>query len=126
MCLVARHLEAHGIPTVVLGAADDILNAGQPPRSVFVDYPLGHSAGKPFDTNDQLSIVNAALAALTTIKSAGGRINLPQQWDNHEWRNEAGSSSGDDTRQPRDETPQFQHAADREAAIATGNYAAAG
>ena len=33
------------IATVVAGSALDILQAGQPPRSVFVDYPLGHSVG---------------------------------------------------------------------------------
>ena len=39
-----------------VGSAIDIFQAGRPPRATFVDYPLGHSSGKPFDTADQLSI----------------------------------------------------------------------
>ncbi len=53
MSLVARHLEGLGIPTLCLGSALDILEAGAPPRAAFVDYPLGHSAGRPFDPADQ-------------------------------------------------------------------------
>ena len=34
-------------PTIILGSARDITQAGRPPRMVFLDYPLGHSAGRP-------------------------------------------------------------------------------
>lgn len=124
VCLVARHLEAHGIPTLCLGSARDILLAGRPPRASFVDYPLGHSAGKPFDRADQLAIVGAALAGFVSLQEPGGLIEQPVQWDaSGAWKREAGSSSGGDTRQPRDETPQFQQAEDRLAAIAAGALA---
>jgi hypothetical protein len=46
---------------------------------------------------------------------------LPNRWDAEGgWQREAGRTSGGDTRRPRDETPQFQHNADREAARASG------
>jgi D-proline reductase (dithiol) PrdB len=35
--LVARHLEANGIPTVTFSCARDITEAARPPRSVFLD-----------------------------------------------------------------------------------------
>jgi hypothetical protein len=39
--LIARHFEAAGLPTMILGSAMDILQAGRPPRVKFVNYPLG-------------------------------------------------------------------------------------
>ncbi len=121
--LVARHLEAHGIPTVCLGSARDILAAGRPPRACFVDYPLGHTAGKPFDREDQDAILEAALALLATANAPDTLCTLPNRWGDEDWRAEASSTEAKDTRQPRDETPQFQTPADRAAAIASGAYA---
>ncbi|MDA0983405.1 MAG: hypothetical protein O3A06_10320 [Proteobacteria bacterium] len=126
VCLVARHLEANGIPTLCLGSALDILEAGRAPRAVFVDYPLGHSAGRPFDTADQLGIVRAALGVLETARAPGRIVTLPNRWAADEaWKLEASRTQGADTRQARDETPQFQFAADREAAIGSGALRAA-
>jgi len=122
VCLVARHLEANGIPTMCLGSAYDVLESGRPPRASFVDYPLGHSAGKPFDEADQLGIVRAALAGLSTMTQPGEIRVLPNVWDaGAEWKQAAARTRGEDTRQPRDETPRFQFDADREAALASGN-----
>ncbi len=47
--LVARHLEANGISTVVMGCAKDIVEHAAVPRFLFSDFPLGNSAGKPHD-----------------------------------------------------------------------------
>ena len=120
MCLVSRYLEARGIPTVCLGSAEDILISGRPPRAAFVDYPLGHTAGKPFNVDDQLSVIRGAVTCFEIIDSAGGIVTLPNSWDNDDWRLDAASTRAEDTRQPRDETPQFQLPTDREAAIASG------
>jgi len=118
VCLIARYLEAHGIPTLCLGSAFDILEAGKPPRAAFVDYPLGHSAGKPFDLVDQEDIVHRALTGFEDIKAPGGAITmLKNTWGDELWRAEASSTEGSDTRQPRDTTPQFQFAEDRTAAM---------
>lgn len=118
--LVARHLEAHGIPTVGVGSALDILQAGRPPRACFVDYPLGHTAGRPFDVADQDGIALAALQTLVTASAPDTLVALPNRWPDDAWRSEASSTEARDTRQPRDETPQFQHPADRVAARASG------
>lgn len=120
VCLVARHLEAHGIPTLCLASALDIVEAGRPPRAVFVDYPLGHTAGKPFDRADQRSIVGAALTAFEHLAPGDPVVRLPNRWGEDDWRAAAASTRGEDTRQPRDETPQFQFPADRDAAVAAG------
>ncbi|MBL8386160.1 MAG: hypothetical protein JNM90_23960 [Burkholderiales bacterium] len=125
VCLVARHLEAHGIPTLVVGSALDILEAGRAPRAVFVDYPLGHSTGKPFDRADQVGIVRAALAGFDAMTRPGTILRLPNAWDaDGAWQADAMRADRGDTRQPRDESPQFQHPADRAAAVASGALAA--
>ncbi len=120
VCLVARHLEANGIPTLCLGSALDIFSAGRPPRASFLDYPLGHSAGKPFAPADQLSVVRAALTGFEQITAPGSVARLVNAWGNDDWRAEAGATQGQDTREARDETPQFQLPADRDAALASG------
>lgn len=102
-----------------VGSAFDILESGRPPRATFIDYPLGHTAGKPFDTADQLGILRAALGGFETLSAPGEIITLPNFWEG-DWRKQDGRSDGADTRQPRDETPQFQFPADREAAKASG------
>jgi len=117
VCLIARHLESIGIPTVAIGSALDILQAGQPPRAVYVDYPLGHSVGRPFDPDNQRAVVNAALNAFESIQRPGEIIELDDRWsDDDSWKSEATDTSSGDTRAPRDETPQYQTDADRIAA----------
>ncbi len=104
-----------------LGSALDILASGRPPRATFVDYPLGHSAGKAFDAADQLEIVRMALGGLETMKEPGEIVRLANAWDaTGDWRVDAARSKGGDTRESRDESPRFQHPADREAALASG------
>ena len=44
--LVARHLEANGLPTVIMGCAKDIVEYCGVPRLLFTDFPLGNSAGR--------------------------------------------------------------------------------
>src|SRR5699024_6014034 len=62
--LAARHLEAHGIATVILGCAKDIVEYCGVPRFVFSDFPLGNAAGKPHDTVSQEQTLELGLALL--------------------------------------------------------------
>ena len=120
--LIARHLESKGLPTLCLGSARDILLAGRPPRAVFVDYPLGHSAGKPFDKSDQYTVVRQALENFESVSEAGRLIEIPVSWpDGEGWKGAAVDPARGDTRQVRDDSPRYQFEADRvlaEAAIA--------
>lgn len=83
---------------------------------MFVDYPLGHSAGKPFDHADQEYIVESALNGFNSLKKPGQIGIIHSDWGSVDWKNEASSTTGEDTRQPRDTTPQYQFEADRVAA----------
>src|SRR5262252_559342 len=62
--LVARHLEANGIPTVVMGCAKDIVEHCAVSRFLFSDFPLGNSAGKPHDVASQSLTLELALQVL--------------------------------------------------------------
>ena len=68
--LVARHLEANGIPTVVMGCAKDIVEHAAVPRFLFSDFPLGNSAGKPHDVASQAQTLELALRLLETAFGA--------------------------------------------------------
>lgn len=73
-------LEEAGIPTTTVTSARDITASVKPPRAVFVNFPLGHTAGIPFDKGMQTGIVKAALNALHEIKEPGAIIDLPCIW----------------------------------------------
>ena len=124
MSLVARDLEANGLPTLCIASARDIIAAGQPPRTVFVDYPLGHTTGKPFEPEDQLGVVRAAIEAWPNFTGPGEIVDLGRRWGTDDGgRAEAASGEGEDQRSPRDETPRYQSEADRtlaEAAAGAG------
>lgn len=113
MSLIARYLESHGISTLCIASARDIIEAGRPPRAVFVDYPLGHTTGRPHDSQNQLDIVSDALRCFETIQSPGEIIDLGYQWPHAGWQSTAMQASDGDTRSSRDESPQWQHDADR-------------
>jgi len=64
--LVARHLEAHGLPTVIVGSARDVVEYCGVPRFLFTDFPLGNPCGHPGRKDMQREVVGAALGLLET------------------------------------------------------------
>jgi len=78
--LIARVIEAAGVPTLCMTSAWDITHAVAPPRSVFVHHPLGHQTGAPGDAEGQGELVRAALEAGVAIQQPGEIALLPQRW----------------------------------------------
>lgn len=78
--LVSRHLEANGIPTVVMGCARDIVEHVGVARFLFSDFPLGNSAGKPFDEQSQLDTLAQALALFERATGPRTTVVSPQTW----------------------------------------------
>src|SRR6202012_1287511 len=78
--LVARHLEANGIPTVVMGCAKDIVEHAAVPRFLFSDFPLGNSAGKPHDPASQALTLELALRLLETASGPQTTMQSPLRW----------------------------------------------
>ena len=81
MSLVARHLEAHGIATVIMGCAKDIVEYCGVPRFLFSDFPLGNSAGRPFDVESQAQTLELALRVLETAPGARTTVQSPLRWN---------------------------------------------
>ncbi|SDS04398.1 glycine/sarcosine/betaine reductase selenoprotein B family protein [Bradyrhizobium canariense] len=78
--LVARHLEANGVPTVVMGCAKDIVEHAAVPRFLFSDFPLGNSAGKPHDPASQAFTLELALRLLETAPGPQTTLQSPLRW----------------------------------------------
>jgi glycine/betaine/sarcosine/D-proline reductase family selenoprotein B len=79
--LAARHLEANGIPTVVMGCAKDIVEHCGVPRFLFSDFPLGNSAGKPHDPESQMQTLRLALRVLESAPGPRTTVQNPQRWN---------------------------------------------
>jgi len=78
--LIARKLEEAGLPTVMIGSCRDMMAQVRPPRSVFVDFPLGRQCGKPGDKALQRSILLDALRVLAEASAPGEIVDLPYEW----------------------------------------------
>ena len=126
MGLIAREVEARGIPTVSLSSALSITASVNPPRGVHVDYPLGRTAGKPNDPGSQDAIVRAAIEQLADQTEPGKIRRLDLRWAADDaWKDSVmrpkpvlgtgGASEAEDDRAERTGIPQYQFAADREA-----------
>ena len=85
--LTARYLEAHGIPTVVMGCAKDIVEHCGVPRFLFSDFPLGNAAGKPHDLESQKLTAEMALEVLEAATGPRTTRQSPIRWsDNPDWK----------------------------------------
>jgi len=78
--LLARYLEANGIPTVVMGAAKDIVEYCGVPRFLFSDFPLGNAAAKPHDPQSQILNFELALRLLESASSPRTTVQSPLTW----------------------------------------------
>ncbi|MEH2589038.1 glycine reductase [Bradyrhizobium sp. AZCC 1721] len=79
--LVARHLEANGIPTVIIGSALDVVEHCGVPRFYFTDFPLGNPCGHPWRSDMQREIVRQALALFETSKTLRTTVKAPFAWN---------------------------------------------
>jgi glycine/betaine/sarcosine/D-proline reductase family selenoprotein B len=85
--LVACHLEAAGIPTVIMGCAKDIVEHAGVPRFLFSDFPLGNAAGKPHDADSQARTLDLALTVLEHAPAPRTTVQSPQRWsDDPGWK----------------------------------------
>ncbi len=115
MGLIARAIEASGIPTLCMSSAWSITASVAAPRAVFLDFPLGHTAGRPDRPEEQLRILRDALVAFASIERPGRIVPLDYAWG-EDWK--AVARRAGDQRTSREAAPQYQSAADRAAAVA--------
>lgn len=107
-----------------MSSALSITRAVNPPRAVYLDYPLGRTAGKPGDKTNQREILRDTLAAFADIETPGTIVPLAYEWSaDDSWKDRVmrpdpdksgGDSQGEhnDDRVARLPTPQYQTPAD--------------
>lgn len=92
--LAARHLEAAGIATVVMGCARDIVEYVGVPRLLFSDFPLGNAAGKPNDKKSQRQTMRLALELLGDATCARTTVQSPQKFSSdNSWKQSYSNAS---------------------------------
>ncbi|QCI65851.1 glycine/sarcosine/betaine reductase selenoprotein B family protein [Phreatobacter stygius] len=113
--LVARHLEANGIATVVMGCAKDIVEFVGVPRFLFSDFPLGNSAGRPKNPVSQRQTLALALDLLEAAPGARTTMQSPQRWSaSADWKRDFMNPA----RIPAEEIARQRAENDRQKAIA--------
>jgi D-proline reductase (dithiol) PrdB len=87
--LIARALEARGLPTVSTSVLCEMSAAVKPPRTCFLDFPLGCPAGKPHEPAQQRDILRSVFASASTFDPENWAMKrLPFQWSadgNRDW-----------------------------------------
>jgi D-proline reductase (dithiol) PrdB len=78
--LVARVIEEAGIPTALVSTGRDLTRQVLPPRSVFVNFPMGNAFGRPFDADMQRRILRDALELGKKAAAGGALVDLPYDW----------------------------------------------
>ena len=80
MPVLARRIEAAGIPTVVVTMMPAIASALLAPRVVGVEFPFGHPFGMPGDRGMQRLVVETALTVLAGATGPGTEVDIDLEW----------------------------------------------
>jgi hypothetical protein len=78
---VQREIEAWGVPTISLSNNPGVTGRVMPPRWAHARFPRGSMLGEPGNHDKQLAVLRDTLAALASITTPGGHIELPYRWE---------------------------------------------
>jgi hypothetical protein len=78
--VLARRIEAAGIPTVVVTMMPETASTLLTPRVLGVEFPFGHPFGLPGDTRLQRKVLETALVVLAGASTSGTRVDLDMEW----------------------------------------------
>jgi hypothetical protein len=78
--VLARWIEAAGIPTVVVTMMPALAEERRAPRIVGVEFPYGHAFGMPGDPLMQRRVLELALSVLAGAAGFGTRVDLDVEW----------------------------------------------
>jgi len=78
--LVCRVVEAAGIPTVCVSTGRDLTALVKPPRSLFINHPMGNPFGRPDDTKAQSAVLRAALRMVAECDEPGALVDYETDW----------------------------------------------
>ncbi len=80
MPVLARWIEAAGIPTVTVTMMPSVAEERRAPRIVGVEFPFGHAFGMPHDKSMQRRTLEVALRVLAGASTSGTRVDLDIEW----------------------------------------------
>ena len=80
MGLVARVVEEAGVATVTVSTGRDISALVRPPRTLFVNFPMGNPFGRANDVEMQTRILRESLNLAVTASEPGVLVDLPLEW----------------------------------------------
>jgi hypothetical protein len=78
---LTKPLAAWGIPTISLSNNPGATGRVMPPRWAYVRFPCGSMLGEPGNHDKQLADLRETLAALWSITTPGGHVELPYRWE---------------------------------------------
>jgi len=78
--LVARVLEASGIPTTTLSMIPDLTRVVGVPRLAGISYPFGRPLGRPHDADGQRAVLRAMLDLVPRASGPDTYVELPFVW----------------------------------------------
>ena len=78
--VLARAVEARGLPTTSIATLERNVRALKPPRALFLDFPLGCPCGRPGEPEQQRDILRQALRVAASDWPAWELRRLPQSW----------------------------------------------
>jgi len=78
--VLARTLEAAGLSTVLVTNMPYWAEKMGTPRALAVEFPFGHTLGRPGDSAGQHRVIEGALAVLERADAPGMIVHSPEQW----------------------------------------------
>jgi hypothetical protein len=78
--VLARLVEAAGIPTVTVTMMPDVAEWLLAPRIVGVEFPYGHSFGPVDDGAAHVRVLATALTVLAGAGASGTRVDVDLEW----------------------------------------------
>jgi hypothetical protein len=78
--VLARWIEAAGIPTVTVTMMPAVAEERLAPRIVGVEFPFGHAFGMPHDRGMQRRTLELALRVLAGAARSATRVDLDVEW----------------------------------------------
>lgn len=78
--LIARAVEAAGMPTLVAGVFPDVFEQVKPPRAVWCDHPFGATFGEPGNAGKQQALLHDLFTAFEEMYERGSVWRLRYEW----------------------------------------------
>jgi hypothetical protein len=78
--VLARTLEAAGLSTILVTNMPFWAEKVGVPRTLAVEFPFGHTLGRPHDADQQMRVIRQALQVLQTAEGPGSIVHSAETW----------------------------------------------